>query len=121
MRKKLEFPWEVPDFGSERELRDFWESHEITDTYRNFYRTTESFEIKLNQFTVKFVFVAIPVLRKWNSDGQLISSRYEDHVSQKLAELKEKLKAFASKEAKTMRKDMTIVIDFVTQKRLKEI
>jgi hypothetical protein len=120
MRKKLHFPWEIPNFASEDALRDFWDSHEITDELLGYSKVCELTEIFVGEFKITFEIKNIPAITNWRPDGVLISSRYEDHVEEKLDKLKRSLADFSEKNLVLVDKSRVIEIDFISGQRLIE-
>lgn len=120
MRKKLHFPWEIPNFDSEEALRSFWDGHEITDELLEYSKASELMEIFVGKFKITFEIKNIPAIRNWYPDGVLISSRYEDHVEEKLNRLKNLLAGFTEKNSNSVNKNRVIEIDFMSGRRLRE-
>jgi hypothetical protein len=115
-RIKLRFPWEVPRLETEEELRDFWDTHDITEEYINYSLNSEHIYVPSGIYQVHYIIKNIPALNLWDKSGILISSSYEDHVEESLLKLKDSLVKFTSLHPDKIKNDRQVCIDFQTKK-----
>ncbi len=115
-RTKLHFPWEIPELEIEQEIRDFWDTHEVTETLLEYSLAVESFEVIADNHTVNVCIENIPSIRLWTSEGKLVSSCYESHIEKSLEELKNRVIAGIKTYAEKVVKSRRLHIDFKTRK-----
>lgn len=115
-RIKLRFPWEVPRLDTEEELRDFWDTHDITEEYMGYCLNSEHVYVPSGNYQVHYIIENIPAVNVWDNDGTPTSSFYEDHVKESLQELKDSLVKFTSLHPDKIKNDRQVNIDFRTKK-----
>jgi hypothetical protein len=115
-RIKLRFPWEVPRLDTEEELRDFWDTHDITEEYMNYCFNSEHIYVSSGDYQVHYMIEYIPALNLWDANGTLISTSYEDHVEESLQKLKDSVVKFTSLHPDKIKNDRQVNIDFRTKK-----
>jgi hypothetical protein len=54
-RTKLQFPWEIPELETEQDIRDFWDTHEVTETLLEYSLAVESFEVIADNHAIKYL------------------------------------------------------------------